>query len=124
VSLLSLDIGLRHTGIALYDSRTKIPMPLDTIDHKSDNELIEAIKGIASERGCQKLIIGLPLLPSGKEGEQAEYTKSIADILKNDGFEVNMIDERYTTPKIRDCDPNAHSAVKILNIYLEMSEIS
>ncbi|MDP7247158.1 MAG: Holliday junction resolvase RuvX [Candidatus Peribacteraceae bacterium] len=122
--IIALDIGMKHTGVAYYFDETNIAMPLDTIDHKSDNELIEAIKGIASERDCQKLIIGLPLLSSGKVGEQAEYTKSIADILKNDGFEVNMIDERYTTPKTRDCDPNAHSAVKILNIYLEMSEIS
>ena len=88
MNLIALDIGMRHTGIAFYSEETDIPMPLDTIDHKSDAELIEAIKAISSERDCKKLIIGLPLLLSGNEGEQAEYAKNIADILKNDGYEV------------------------------------
>ena len=122
MNLIALDIGMKHTGVAFYSEETNIPMPLDTIDHESDAELLEAIRGIASERDCKKLIIGLPLLPSGNKGEQAKYSSNIADTLKNDGFEIEMIDERYTTPKTSDSAPNAHSAVKILNIYLERAK--
>ena len=96
---LALDVGTRHTGVAYMDSEVGIPLPLDTIDHGTRDELIDAVVKLIAERRVDEVIVGLPLLPSGDEGAQVRESRSVADELQRRGFAVEMRDERYTTPK-------------------------
>jgi putative holliday junction resolvase len=117
--ILALDIGTRRTGCAFYDSQTGVPLPLETIQHDSDQALAERVTTIVGDRKCDKLIIGLPLLLSGKEGAQVERVKAAADGLKALHLPMEFLDERYTTPQHGAADADALAALKILQGYLE-----
>src|SRR3989344_8842055 len=96
---LSLDIGRKHTGVAFFDERTGVPIPLETIHHEDDEELVERVSILASERSIDAFVIGLPYLPGGKEGEQARFVRDIAKKLCEacPWAELHFIDERYSS---------------------------
>ncbi|MBT4120283.1 MAG: Holliday junction resolvase RuvX [Candidatus Peribacter sp.] len=117
--ILGLDIGLRRTGVAFADSTDDILFSLETIQHKSEEELIEAIQNIVAEKSIEEVVLGLPLLLSGEEGSQAKIVVNIQEKLKNEGISCSVLDERYTTPKAGDMDKDAASACEILALWLQ-----
>lgn len=123
--LLALDIGNRHTGVAYGDDATGIVFSMNTIDHKTKEEMAAAVKTIVTARKITKLIVGLPLLPGGDEGEQSGKVRAAAAVLENTcKLPVVFIDERFTSVH-RDgarVDPDARSALAILQIALERSK--
>ena len=119
MSLLALDIGTRHTGAAFYDPAVKIVMPLTTIEHTSEEELVTAVSEIVKKRHINRIFIGLPLLPSGKDGSQATIIRGIVVRLETLKIPCQLLDERYTTPKSRESDGDAQAACSLLNLALE-----
>ncbi|TSC79659.1 MAG: putative holliday junction resolvase [Candidatus Peregrinibacteria bacterium Gr01-1014_25] len=118
--LLSLDVGGKRTGVAYYDDATDIVLPLDTITHPSDEMLIEHVRALCSERNIDRVIVGLPLLPSGKEGAQSRATRAVADRLQATGIDVLLLDERYTTEALD--NPDAAAACTLLRTYIERKD--
>lgn len=114
---LGLDIGLRRTGVAFADADIGIPFPLDTIIAQTKEEMIEQVEMIARERKVDRIIVGLPLLPSGDEGSQSAYVRSCAEDLSALGFAIDFIDERYTTSDSKDYDGDARAACLLLQTY-------
>ena len=96
---LSLDVGTRRTGIAYLDTDVGIPLPLDTIKHLTEEQLIEDVLKIVGERTIDHVIVGLPLLLSGAEGEQAAYSRHVGELLSSRGVRVRYRYERQTTPR-------------------------
>lgn len=94
---LSLDVGTRRTGVAWLDDSVGIPLPLNTLTHASENELVEAVMEIVQVRKIDRVIVGLPLLPSGEEGAQTKISRTIGDAIGVKGVAVQYADERYTT---------------------------
>ena len=119
--LLSLDIGRHHTGIAFYDDATGIPLPLDTITHESVEALVDHVHALIRSRSIDRIIIGLPLLPSGEEGEQVSFVREIGSVLASAGIPLSYVDERYTTPRASISDGNAAAACSLLQIALHKS---
>lgn len=117
--LLSLDIGTRHTGAAFYDDANGVVLPLDTIEHTSEEELLNAVAKLIEERHIDHVYVGLPLLPSGKDGSQSGIVRTIFAEIEALGPPCSLIDERYTTPKSGQSDGNAAAACSLLNIALE-----
>lgn len=124
--ILALDVGMRRTGVAYLDDMTGIPLPLDTISHSSEEDLIQRLRMLIDERGIDRVIIGLPLLPSGKEGSQSAVSRSIGQRLADAGLSVEYRDERHTTPRIshhkhalqaRKIDGDAAAAYVLLSRY-------
>lgn len=97
--ILALDIGTRRTGVAFLDTAVGVPLAADTLRHVSDEELVAGIVAQVAKRGIDRFVVGLPLLPSGEEGEQSDYVRRIAELLEESGTPVTFLDERYTTPK-------------------------
>jgi putative holliday junction resolvase len=112
--ILALDVGGHHTGVALVDDRVGFPMPLDTIEHASAEELLERVLTIVRERGVAEIVVGLPLLPSGARGSQADTVVAFAETLRAEGLSVVLRDERYTTPKRAKSDDHATVACALL----------
>jgi putative holliday junction resolvase len=106
---LSLDIGQRRTGVAFLDDATGIPLPLTTLTHRSARELTSLVSAIVEERKVDRLIIGLPLLPDGTEGEQARIVREVAESFEAFGKPMSFVDERYTTPSVRSSKALRHS---------------
>ncbi len=119
IRYLALDVGLRRTGVAFAEVTSGICLPLDTIEHSSLEELLIKVQEIVLKRSIAEVILGLPLLPSGEEGEQVLIVKQFADMLKAHKIPYSLIDERHTTPRIQESDPNAAAACQILQTILE-----
>lgn len=111
---LALDVGTRRTGVALLDPRVGFPMPLDTIQHKDIDALREQVFAIIAQREITDIIVGLPLLPSGAVGSQAQMATDFAASLREKGLNVTMRDERYTTSKRASFDGDAAAAMTLL----------
>ena len=117
--LLGLDVGTRKTGVSFYDQRTDIVLPLSTLHHTSKDELIAEVMNLVHEKSIDSIVVGLPLLPSGKEGSQSRHSVEIATALRAKGLQVELCDERYTTPRTsRSLDGNAAAAVDILEAFV------
>lgn len=117
--LIALDIGTKRTGVAYYDEATDIVMPLDTIEHDSPGDLVVEVRSIIDARRIDQVVLGLPLLPSGKEGSQAAFARKIGDALEMAKVPLFYVDERYSTPVQPAGDSNASAACFILSIGLK-----
>lgn len=120
---LALDIGTRRTGVAYLDDDTGIPLPLDTLHHTSAKQLTKEVLAIIHEKRADRVVIGLPLLPSGAEGEQAQFSRKIGTALEAAGIPIIYKDERYSSPKaknhkntipLKNFDSDAASACSLL----------
>lgn len=118
--LLALDIGNRRTGVALADDTAGFVMALDTIHHKKEEELIDAIDVIVKKRQISELIVGLPRLPGGEEGSQAVHVRAVVEKLTAKiGIPVTLIDERFSTHAAKNgSDPDAAAACSMLDVIL------
>ncbi len=115
---LALDIGTRHTGVAYLDTAVGIPLPLDTVHHQTTDGLLAAVVTLVRDRSIDEVVVGMPLLPSGEEGAQADHVKEVADQFRSSGLVVQFVDERYTTPtpknRIGRTDGDATAACQLL----------
>lgn len=119
-TLLAADIGKRRTGLALANTKAGFVIALDTFQHKTTDELMKKLTSVVEEKHVDELIIGLPLLPQGEEGEQASYVREVSEICKTTfKVPVTLMDERYTTPSVRQSDPDAAAACTLLSVVLD-----
>ena len=119
MKLIALDVGERRTGVAYFDSAIDFVIPLDTIHHKNELELLDAADAVLQQRGVKDVVVGLPLLLSGVEGSQARFAKMIGAQLATRGIGVDYIDERFTTDRQTPSDGDAKAACIVLNTYLQ-----
>ena len=120
--LLALDLGLRRTGVAFGDDEKFMIIALDTIAHKTTDELIAALGPIITARKVSRLIVGLPRLLDGSEGKQANIVREMAQTIEAKlSLPIEFIDERYTTNSVKKMtgDPDAQSACVLLEIALD-----
>ena len=111
---LGLDVGTKRTGVAFADTDDDILFSLETIEHSSEEDLLKSIQNLISEKQIDELVLGLPLLPSGEEGSQAEVVHSLCRALDSAQIPYSLVDERYTTEKSKELDSDAAAACKIL----------
>ena len=121
---LALDIGEKRTGVAYADSTAGIALPLKTISHETFDLLNEKLLDLIKEKDITHIIFGLPLLPSGDEGHQAEIVRSVVSKMPIPSHISHIfIDERYTTPRGPHKDPDAAAACEILTVFLSKENI-
>jgi len=99
MSILGLDIGDKRTGVAISNDVSSICTPLNYIPSQDINYFLENLSILIIENKINKLIIGLPKLLSGKEGERAKYSRYISKKIKekNKNLEIVLWDERLTS---------------------------
>lgn len=94
--LIGLDVGEKRIGVALSDPLGHTAQPHVTIEN--DDEAIRRIGELASEAVACRVVVGLPLLLDGREGQQAGRARAFASLLGEQlSLPVEMIDERLTT---------------------------
>lgn len=94
--LLGLDIGGRRIGVAVSDELGMIASPVGMIDRQGD--VAAQLRKLVADYGASRLVAGLPVGLSGREGPQAEETREIADALAAEvGLPLEYWDERLTT---------------------------
>lgn len=116
--ILALDVGRRKTGAAYADSANGVPIALDTFEHDSMELFTEHVARIARDKQIDRIVLGLPLLPSGDEGSQSDFVRSYGVALVQLNLPVAYLDERYTTHKSTEYDGDAAAACDLLSIAL------
>ena len=96
--LIGLDLGTKRVGVAISDNKRKIATPMETIEYKNMDFLLEKLKQIIKENYIFGIIIGNPISMDGSLGISAQ---SINDKAKVISKEVNILttlwDERLST---------------------------
>jgi putative Holliday junction resolvase len=97
---LAIDYGLKRTGLASCDPMGITAQPLPAIVSSSLETTIADILEHVKERQIIRLLIGMPYLPDGREGEQAKSVHVFIDACRKalpEGFDIRHQDERHTT---------------------------
>ncbi len=97
---VGVDVGNARVGVAASDASGVLAHPVRTLprDVASDSD-VEAIVALTQELDAIEVVVGLPRLLSGQEGEAARIARDYAGRLaaRLGPVEVRMVDERLTT---------------------------
>ena len=133
--IVAVDFGTVRIGLAISDERRIIAQPLETIRAAKNNaETAKLIaKALSSYKGIDMIVIGLPLMLNGKEGDMAVLVRAFAKAVEEAlALPIVFWDERLTSSgvekmllgmdvsrKKRAQLSDALSAVSILQNYLD-----
>lgn len=110
MKIISIDLGLSRTGIAISDTNEYLASPLCVIKERDRKKLSKRISEIIDQNNVSKIVLGLPVNMDGNEGNSAKSARAFADILAQDtNIEIVFQDERGTTV-------SAHNYLNIANI--------
>ncbi len=98
--MIGIDFGEKRIGVAAGDDRTRLAVPIATIESKGDP--VAEIEAIAAEQAAEALVVGLPLSLSGAEGPQAARVREVVAALSERlTIPVHTHDERLTTTQAK-----------------------
>jgi putative Holliday junction resolvase len=133
--IVGIDFGKARIGLAISDERRLIAQPLETVKTGKDNAETsqKIVQSLSRYKNIDILVVGLPLLLNGKEGEMALLVRAFAKALEQTfSCQIVFWDERLTSAGVEKMllDRNiprkkraelsdALSAVSILQNYLD-----
>lgn len=96
--LLGVDFGTVRVGLAISDADRRIASPLTTY-HRRDRDQDDAyFRQLVEDEGIGKLLVGLPIHLSGREGQKATEARAFGQRLAEiTGLPVLFWDERFTS---------------------------
>lgn len=107
--MLGVDFGARRIGVAVSEGRVAVPLAI--IEHENRERDLEQVAAMARERDVAVVVVGLPLLESGAEGEQARRTRRFGDALaRRLAVSVVYQDERFSSARAEDAVADADVA--------------
>lgn len=96
--IMSVDLGLARTGVAVSDEGGVFAFPKGVIAERDEDALVIKICAAAREYNAALIVVGLPKNMDGTFGERAQTSKRIAKkITEQAGVETVLFDERLTT---------------------------
>jgi putative Holliday junction resolvase len=96
--ILSVDWGERRIGLAVSDPSGLIATGLETVTVKTLDQALARIAAVAAGHEVERIVVGLPLLMSGRAGSAAEAaTRFAAALAERSGLPVETYDERLTS---------------------------
>jgi putative Holliday junction resolvase len=123
VRVLALDYGAARCGAAVSDPSGTLATPLDVVEAPGSDQGLKALVQLVSSKGVERVVVGLPIGLSGREGAQAREARAFADrIEKLLPVPVETYDERFTTRLARRTpgrgDEDSRAAAHLLESYL------
>lgn len=96
---LGIDLGEARIGLAVSDPLGCIAQPFESLERVGPRKDLTRIVERVRELEVVVVVVGLPLLLSGEEGEQARKAKEFAAALERrlGNVPVELWDERLTT---------------------------
>ena len=93
-----MDVGDVRIGVAISDPLGISTNGIETHFSKGAEEDATYFSEMAKSRGCEKILLGLPLNMDGTEGDRAEKVRAFGALLgEKSGLTVEYEDERLTT---------------------------
>jgi len=118
---LSLDYGLKRTGVAVGNRMLRTATPQGTIAAEGDARFVKIAERL-KEWQPDALVVGVPTHPDGGEHENTLRARKFARQLRGRfGLQVYEVDERYTTTEAHALgarDADAAAAAIILEQFL------
>jgi putative Holliday junction resolvase len=130
--LIGIDYGERRIGVAASDGALAVPVTI--VEHRSRGDDLERVADIVREREASVIVVGLPVLSSGDEGEQARRCRRFGEALaRATGLPVEYQDETLSSVEAEAAMAGAgraraaksvddHAAARILQAYLDERE--
>jgi len=95
--VLGLDLGDVRIGVAISDPDRRMAVPLGTV-HTGAPADLAAIAKLVEENGVTLVVVGHPLVMSGKAGVRARHAEGFAEALRTFlDVPVVLHDERLST---------------------------
>lgn len=133
--LLAVDVGARRVGLAVSDADGRFAVPHSVIDDRDLARSAGRVAEVIREEAIDRVVVGLPLLPSGDDSESTRQARAYAQSL---GAQIDVplefFDERLSTyeaeSSLRRAGINArkarktidaHAAAVILQSYLDQN---
>lgn len=96
--IMSVDLGLARTGLAVCDKSESFVFPRGVIYERNRENLIEKIEQKAKEENAELIVVGYPKNMDGSKGFRAEECETCAKMLEEkSGIKTVLFDERCTT---------------------------
>jgi len=94
--LLSVDYGLKRTGIAVTDPLRIIATPLETIPTST---LFDFLEAYLKKEKVDEFVVGMPKTMSNEDSAIAPAVRKFVSQLKvkHPDIPVNLVDERFTS---------------------------
>ena len=101
MAYLGLDYGSKTVGVAICANDSRIATAKEIIRRDREDKLrrtLARVEELIAEYKAYDVVIGLPLMPDGDEGERASKARAFAEALKRRcDCRIIFWDERYTT---------------------------
>jgi putative Holliday junction resolvase len=96
--ILGLDFGTKRVGAAVSDPSRSIATPLEVYERRDPAQDARHYISLVREHEIERIVIGMPVHISGREGSSANLARTWGDWLSEaTGLPVVSFDERYTT---------------------------
>ena len=96
--VLGFDVGTVRVGLAASDPSDTLASAVATLPARDPAAMWRRVDEVIRERGCTRIIVGLPLQMDGDEGLAAAAARAFADEAhRRTELPVDMWDERLTT---------------------------
>lgn len=122
--IIAIDHGSKKCGIAVSDYPYDFIWPKDVVPTKVIHDYL---RDMISEYNIEDIVIGMPYMLNGSEGEQCQSVKKFMQEI-NTYFDKNIhkVDERMTSvmaKKLYDSDLDSSVAAIILEIFLSQNKV-
>jgi putative Holliday junction resolvase len=97
VRLIGLDHGAKRIGVAVGDTETGMAFARPAIKRRNLDHDLALVGELCTAEETTTVVIGLPLLLDGSEGEQAAIAREFGERLRRIGLQVAYEDERLTS---------------------------
>ncbi len=100
--IAAIDYGSKRVGLAISDENQRIALPWIIVQVQQNNPLQSTLRALAPRlHEIERILVGLPLLMSGKHGEMAEAAKAFAASLQAKlEIPIELWDERLSSKQI------------------------
>ncbi len=96
--IMSVDLGLARTGIAMCDRSQTLAFPKMVISEHNPDRLVQKICELAQAENAERIVVGYPRNVDGSAGSRAQACAELAErIERSSGIDTVLRDERYTT---------------------------
>lgn len=94
---IGLDVGTKTIGVAATDALGLLAHLVMTLRRKGVKADVDAIVALAAKRAARTFVVGLPYELDGNERRSARLARQIGEELAARGFDVQYVDERFST---------------------------
>lgn len=96
--ILGIDLGSRRIGVAVSDGLGLTAQPRTTLARHGGARDIAAIGAALKDCDADRIVLGLPLDPEGREGDAARRARDFAaKLVAGLNVPVELIDESFST---------------------------